>query len=239
MDYESLLKFLKRRRTVRDIKPDSIPDDYVEKILEAARWAPSGFNTQPWEFVVIKDPELKKRIKEIVDDYRVTDFFDMEATREEWQGPRWDPEDRNVWRLSAAPVFILVLGDIRTQVGLPMPVRYCQQKRVSIWESSLADAFLYMQLAATSLGLASHWVSAVKIPQLQCAIKNAVGIPPELEIYDMMALGYGGSPPEPKTMRKLKELVHYDYAGPDEFRTDEEVREFIRKTRLATVGRIT
>ena len=62
MDYDSFLELVKARRTIRRFKPDPIPDEYVDKIIEAARWAPSGFNMQPWEFVVIRDKKLKDTI---------------------------------------------------------------------------------------------------------------------------------------------------------------------------------
>ncbi len=59
--YECLLDLVKKRRTVRQFKPDPVPDEYITKILEVARWAPSGFHTQPWEFVVIKEKAVKKK----------------------------------------------------------------------------------------------------------------------------------------------------------------------------------
>ena len=52
--YECLLEVVKKRRSVRQFKTDPIPDEYIDKIIEVARWAPSGFHTQPWEFVVVK-----------------------------------------------------------------------------------------------------------------------------------------------------------------------------------------
>ncbi len=52
------------RSVVRKFKPDIIPDEILLKILEAARWAPSPFNTQPWEFIIIKDKETLKSIAE-------------------------------------------------------------------------------------------------------------------------------------------------------------------------------
>jgi nitroreductase len=48
---------IRRRRTIRDFKPDPVPDDVVHKILQAARWAPSSSNTQPWHFVVVRNRE--------------------------------------------------------------------------------------------------------------------------------------------------------------------------------------
>ena len=89
MQYEEFLEFVKSRRTLRAIKPDPIPDEITDQILEAARWAPTGFNMQPVELLVVKDLELRTAIKAIVDDYKNADFFAMEATREEWQGSPW------------------------------------------------------------------------------------------------------------------------------------------------------
>lgn len=65
VNYDELLELVKNRRSVRWFKPDSIPDEYIDKIIEVARWAPSGFHTQPWEFVVIKKKELRNKIADI------------------------------------------------------------------------------------------------------------------------------------------------------------------------------
>ena len=53
---------IRNRRAVRQFKPELITDDTIRRILEAARWAPSPFNTQPWEFIIIKDKETLKSI---------------------------------------------------------------------------------------------------------------------------------------------------------------------------------
>lgn len=48
------------RRTVRDFLPDPVPQDVLHRCLDAARLAPSSSNLQPWEFVVIRDPEVRR-----------------------------------------------------------------------------------------------------------------------------------------------------------------------------------
>ncbi len=68
MNYDAFLELVKKRRSIRRFKPDSVPDEYIEKIIEAARWAPSGANSQPWEFVVIKDQETKDKIVDLIND---------------------------------------------------------------------------------------------------------------------------------------------------------------------------
>ncbi len=57
-----VLEAIRNRCAVRQFKSEIIPDDVLRKILEAARWAPSPFNTQPWEFIIIKDKETLKSI---------------------------------------------------------------------------------------------------------------------------------------------------------------------------------
>ncbi len=48
---------IRTRRTIRDFKPDAVPDDALRRILQAARWAPSSSNTQPWHFIVVRNRE--------------------------------------------------------------------------------------------------------------------------------------------------------------------------------------
>jgi nitroreductase len=47
-------------RAVRKLKPDPIPDDMLHRVLEAATWAPTGGNVQPWRIVAVKDRALKE-----------------------------------------------------------------------------------------------------------------------------------------------------------------------------------
>jgi nitroreductase len=231
MKYEDLMELFKNRRSIRKFKADPVPDEYVDKIIDAARLAPAGFNSQPWEFVVIKDKALKDKIVEVIDNYKINQFDTMEAFRESWQGIQWKrgPKDQGDYR--NAPVFIVLFGDTRTKQGLPMAVRYTNHKRESIFNSSLANAFMYMHLAANALGLGTQWVTAVQMPQVNCFLKDLLGIPGELETYDMMVLGYPDMTPKPKFLREREEMTHFDSCGEKAFRTDEQVRDFIRKTR--------
>ena len=56
---------IRTRRTVRDFKPDPVPDAIIHKILQAARWAPSSSNTQPWHFIVVKDRDTITKLGSI------------------------------------------------------------------------------------------------------------------------------------------------------------------------------
>jgi nitroreductase len=56
---------IRTRTTVREFKPDNVPNAVVTKMLRAARWAPSARNRQPWHFIVIRDPDILAQIGRI------------------------------------------------------------------------------------------------------------------------------------------------------------------------------
>lgn len=53
---------IKTRRSIRKYKPDPVTDADLQKVLEAAHWAPSWANTQCWRFVVVRDPDIRKQV---------------------------------------------------------------------------------------------------------------------------------------------------------------------------------
>tara|TARA_B100000745_G_scaffold300027_1_gene252456 strand:- start:357 stop:866 length:510 start_codon:yes stop_codon:yes gene_type:complete len=56
---------IRGRRTIREYKSDPIPEDVLEKILQAGRWSPSSSNSQPWHFVVVQDPSTLSELGRI------------------------------------------------------------------------------------------------------------------------------------------------------------------------------
>jgi 5,6-dimethylbenzimidazole synthase len=217
-EYDCLLNLVKKRRTVRQFLSAPVPDEYITKIVETARWAPSAFHTQPWEFVVVKDEKIKNRIV---------------AALEQLAPAIKDPAKASLERKSFkdAPVFIFLLCDWRARVGLPGKTSENTAQVANLYNSSMANAFLYMHLAAAALGLASQWYTATSRPGVENAIKDIIGIPEALTIYDMMVVGYAASPPNEKIVRDIDEMVHYNDCGPQDFRTDEEVILYAEKTK--------
>jgi nitroreductase len=56
------MNVIKNRRSIRKYKPDPVPENVLNQILEAARLAPSDYHQQPWHFIIVKDPETKAKI---------------------------------------------------------------------------------------------------------------------------------------------------------------------------------
>jgi nitroreductase len=59
-----VLEAIKERRSIRKYKPDPISDEMLGTVLEAVRWSPSWANTQCWEVIVIREPEIKAKVAE-------------------------------------------------------------------------------------------------------------------------------------------------------------------------------
>ena len=235
MDYDALMEIIEGTRSIRRFKPDPIPDELVDKLIEAARRAPSGFNMQPWEFVVVRDPELRAKIAGWYGEY-MAQTREMEATREEWM-KSWDPEPAGSRAdYATAPVYILVLNDRRAEDGLPMSMRFNPARREYVVHASITAAFLYMHMAAATLGLASQWISGIAAPHVHCLTRDLLGIPKELDIVEMMALGYPAVRARAKLLRDPAGLVHHDRCGPGEFRSDDEVRDWVCRARAWTMA---
>ena len=224
MDYDQFLALVKTRRSTRRFKTDAVPDDLVEKIIEAGRWAPSGANSQPWEFIVVRDKGTKERIVDIIKEHGEYSRK-VELTREEKL--RWPSATKAAGDpgLKDAPVFIILCGDPRTRESYPLLTLLARGD--SHFASSLAGAFLNMALAATTLGLGSQWISATGHPFVMCLLRELLGIPDKLVIYDAMAVGYPGDQPRPRLVRERAEMVHYERYDRAKYRTDEQIRDFL------------
>ena len=57
-----VLEAIKGRRSIRAFKKNDVPNEMVEKLIDAARWAPSAGNIQPWEFILVRKPEIKRAL---------------------------------------------------------------------------------------------------------------------------------------------------------------------------------
>jgi len=70
-----LFEAIRTRRSIRAFTREEVSEEEIEKILDAARWAPSAGNIQPWIFVVVRNPEIKRRLAQAA----LNQFFIAEA----------------------------------------------------------------------------------------------------------------------------------------------------------------
>lgn len=210
MNYESFLELVKTRRTIRKFRSDAVSSEDVEKIVEAARWAPSGFNSQPWEAVVVTDPEIKDKVTQLI------------------QGK---DEVAAISRTSfaVAPVYILFYGDSRVRNWAPKPVRENEEVWQYVFEATLAAGFEHMHLAATSLGLGAMWVTASCLGGAGEAIKQLLDLPDYLVPFEMLAVGYPAHTPPEKKLRPLDSIMHDANGESIGFRSRTDIEAFFGK----------
>jgi nitroreductase len=98
---------MQRRRTVRSFADRPVPRDIIEHCLRAAGTAPSGANLQPWHFVVVSDPEIKRRIREAAE-AEEREFYGRRAPKEWLEVLEPLGTDAHKPFLEAAPYLITV-----------------------------------------------------------------------------------------------------------------------------------
>jgi nitroreductase len=225
---DELHELVLTRRSIRGYdKTRPVPDELIRDILECARWAPSGGNGQPWEFIVVRDEKTRGQIVDL--------FLKQQEHKKEMElAVRGDAKMTGAG-FRDAPVHVIVVGDPRVQETYP--IRTMLDKAVSHYISGLANATLLIHLAATSLGLASQYVSDASSPYMETMLKVMLGIPEPLRIYHLIPIGYASKPIAPRPRRDLDEIVHYERYDMGKYRDDAAFGRFVTTlTRRALHG---
>ncbi|MEW6635574.1 MAG: TIGR03668 family PPOX class F420-dependent oxidoreductase [Actinomycetota bacterium] len=190
------------RRSVRSYLRKEVPPEHLERVLEAARWAPSPHGRQPWRFAVITTPETKRRLAEAMgEEWRAN--LEMDGQPPDVVEARLDGSPR---RLLEAPVLVLLCLYLEDLDVYPDASR--QESEVTMAVQSLGAAAQNMLLAAYELGLDTGWMCA----PLFCPerVVGALGLEARLIPHALITVGYAaGDPPRRRGRVPLKELVVY------------------------------
>ncbi|MCG8467173.1 MAG: nitroreductase family protein [Gemmatimonadetes bacterium] len=101
---------LRRRRTVREYSDEAVPPDVIDACIEAAGTAPNGANMQPWHFVVVRDPDVKAKIREAAEEEE-RDFYRNRAPPEWLEALAALGTDEHKPFLETAPVLIAIFAE--------------------------------------------------------------------------------------------------------------------------------
>ena len=179
-----MLKEIENRRSIRKYQDKPVPQDVLNDILESARLAPSGSNTQPWRFIVVRSKELREKICRA---------------------------DHNQSWMLTAPVFLVCVADPRCQMDSGSDAEFSVNeespeislKRV-IRDTSIAVE--HMALEAASQGLGTCWTGWYE----QEEIRPVLNIPEDHYVCCVLTLGYPGEAPAPRPRKPMEELVRYE-----------------------------
>ncbi len=172
-------KELARRRTVRDYAGDPVPREVVEECIRAAGTAPSGANQQPWHFVLVGDPDVKRRIREGAE-HEEREFYAGRAS-DEWLAAL-EPlgTDENKPFLEHAPYLIVVFTR-----GFDVLEDGSKAKNYYATESvGLATGMLIAGLHHAGLATLTHTPSPMKF------LNRIVGRPDHERPFLILVVGY-------------------------------------------------
>ncbi len=223
MKIEDLQSLVELRRSIRGYDDQrEVSDDSIRAILNCARWAPSGGNGQPWEFLIVRERATR---------HKIADYYlkQMEPKRE------MDLVVRGTAKMTGdgfrhAPVHILILGDPRVKEAYP--IRTKLEKADAHFITGLANATLLIHLAAMSLGLASQYVSDANSPYMETMLKALLKIPEPLRIYHLVPIGFAKAPVVAPPRRELNEMLHYETYDMAQYRSDEQMAGFVKSRTL-------
>ena len=203
-DQIGLFEAMSTQRQITRFKKDPVPREAIDKIIEAATKAPSGGNTQPWEFVVITDPELISKIRLIYKELWLGSRGDRPASPETpvYQAARYLAN-----HFHEVPAMILVCVDHSKTTGYN-PGAPIEKGRhgSSIW---LAMQNLF--LAARALGLGTR-LTTTHIRREE-EVKALLGIPEHVETVALTPLGYPRGRFGPTDRRPAAEVTSYNHWG--------------------------
>ncbi|MGB6063782.1 MAG: nitroreductase family protein [Desulfomonilaceae bacterium] len=182
---------IKERRSCRNYLPDAIGKEIIEQLLEAAIWAPSPANNQPWEFVAITSPELKAQI-----------FAEAETRRQilyEKSGWKW-LNRYEVGFLKEVPVILAVIGDPKKS-GADM---FLKNGGVA-YQHACAAAIQNILLTAYSLGLGTLWFTLFE----KDALREILNIEPEKDPLALICVGKPAGEPFQTPRKTIQEKTTY------------------------------
>ena len=198
-----MLEAIRRRRSIRRFKAAPISEQRIEKLIEAARLAPSGCNVQPWRFIIVKNKELKAELRKasfnqkFIEDAPIVvvccgDLLSWRKTREHVQE-------------------VLKSGDIRLS-------RECEKalmervdgaaaaemhERTPSALLNVAIAIEHIVLEAVELGLGSCWVRLFDEKKM----KQRLNLPEHLCVVALLPMGVPDEEPEPRPRLPLSTLT--------------------------------
>ena len=233
MNIDDFLNLTHTRRSVRRFKSDPVPQELLEKILEAGRWAMSGANAQPWEFVVVRDTSTRANI---ADSWLTPNYesYVIEQTRIpelRHHSMRTPPTSAS---FKDAPVIMVILGDRRTYQATVLGANFLVTEGAAdaIYLKNMANATQMIHLATSAAGLSSEWISVNRI--WGKALKRILDIPEIMEVHTLVAIGYPDYQPRPAYRRPLSDIVHYDKYDRSKYRDGEDIYNYLISLRQNT-----
>lgn len=197
-----VMQAIKLRRSIRRYRPEPVPPEHIDVLLESARLAPSASNLQTWKFKVVTDADLRKSLREAAFSQKfveraplvIVGCIDFAAY-----------QDRAKRTLE-----LIRTGAVKPNLG--MILRYArgsgtglesEERQIINGVVNVTIAMEHMVLAAVELGLGTCWVRAFEPEK----VMKLLSLPTECYPLALLTVGYPREDPEPRPRKQLKEIL--------------------------------
>jgi len=183
----NIIDVIKSRRSIRKYLDKPIPKEIIDKLIKAAKWAPSGMNEQPWGFIVVQDRAL---IKELSD--RSIPYINKIVEEDpKFAGYKKRMAVKDFSIFYNAPCVIIILG----------------RKDAFSYQNDCAMAGQNLMLTAASVNIGSCWVGMMNVLDKDGWFRKKFQIPENYAIVAPIALGYFENKDIPVIERRTPEIL--------------------------------
>lgn len=187
-----VLEAIRNRRSIRRYSDNPIDDDTVNKVLEAAHWAPSWGNSQCWRFIVVRDPKIKSQVADCLNKVK----FDNELV-----------ENAATAAIKQAPILIVLCSEMGKAGCGPDGIPITDKGDWYMFDIALAMENLVV--AAYSLGLGTVIVGGFNNTE----VARILEVPDNLAVVTMTPLGFPAHKGQISPRKALSEAVYYEKYG--------------------------
>lgn len=198
-------------RAMRRLKPDPIPEETLKKIIDAGIRAPSGGNVQEWAFILVRDPDLKRFIRDYYwntwQQIRSQSSFSMSDLPPSQQRMLNAAADLAA-NLDEAPVLLLACAHKEYA-----PIAKMDVPRASLLavHGSIFPAIQNILLACRALGIGATLTTIHSF--FEDTLKQKLGVPDKMEIAAMIPMGYPRGKFGPVSRNPVEDVIHWDRWG--------------------------
>jgi nitroreductase len=203
-----LTQALLNRRATSHFKPDSVPEEYLTAILEFGAQAPSGYNLQPWRFIVVREKENRERLRKAAyNQEKVTEapvVIIAFAIKDDWKNYIDAIFQEGVRRGYGKPETVQQTKKQAAEFlgkGIPQPIWVNRHTMIAVTT---------MMLVAETYGLDTAPMEGFDAQ----AVRQEFGLPSDTEVIALLAVGFAKEPDKPYGGRlTLEEFVHEERFG--------------------------
>jgi nitroreductase len=205
---KSLTQALLDRRATSQFKEDAVPDEYIEAILQFGAQAPSGYNLQPWRFVVVREKESRERLRKAA--YNQEKIIQAPVVLIAFA-------IKDDWKNYIDAVF---QEGLQRGYGKPETVPQIKKQAADFLEKGISQAVWvnrHTMIAVTTMMLIAETYGLDTAPMEGFdpqAVRSEFGLPENAEVIALLAIGFAKEPDKPYGGRfALSEIAHKEHFG--------------------------